>query len=503
MSLRPLIVAFLLVSWCSAEDGNWIVLVAPGLKDAIKPLAVRREAEGWDVTVIEAEENPTAAMRRIAEMAGTGRPCCVLLAGDYWPAAGSNRTPAGVGLWLRMKGRPTDLPWAAGVKDPMIEVGRLPARNPAEAKIMVDKILAWPTEAAHLEAFPRAQLVAGHHGAPQSMATLANRLTNSLTLRLVKKLPPGWRFSGVSANDGSPWKVTAGDLTSMAKRMMTTRSTVLAYMGHSGPDGAVSGNSVFLTNDDWRALPPDGPRPGLFLTCGCYSCELAPQVEPYGFTAIRSPGGPPAVIGSHGETWASMGYLAAAGLIDRLTEEPAPVRVGSLWLGVQQGLSKGKISAATFAMLDMADGTQGKVPLAQQRQEHLESWMLLGDPAMPLLPPVLPIRINPPDAPVAGKPFRVSGSLPATLAGDSVRIHIETHPAAVRKLPGTAGKDGPKIQSVVVASADAVSVGTEFSANVELPEALPAGPWIVRVESLKSPVAGGIMQFGAMPGDQN
>jgi hypothetical protein len=154
----------------------------------------------------------------------------------------------------------------------------------------------------------------------------------------------------------------------------------------------MSKNKALLSAKDWRALPPQGPRPGLFFTCGCESCELS-TVESYGVAAIRAPGGPPAVIGSQGLTWVAMGYLAISGLIDQIAADPPPTRPGSLWLGVQQGLAHGEISASEFALLDLADGTGGKVPLEQQRLEHLESWMLLGDPAMPLLPPVPAITI--------------------------------------------------------------------------------------------------------------
>ncbi|MEO5915058.1 MAG: C25 family cysteine peptidase [Luteolibacter sp.] len=496
MRLRAVaVVLFATLSPCLA-GGNWIAVVAPALQDAIKPLVERHQAEGWQVTVIIAEENPAAAMQSIAALAADGGPCCVLLAGDFFPEAGANRVPPGTGIHLRMKDKMTDLPWSAGGKKGNIEVGRLPARNPGEAGVMVRKILAWPADEAHRKTFPRAELVVGHHGAPPALDAMANSVINSLTLRLVGQLAPAWRFDGAAHIDGSPWQVSPESLTATSARMMTTRATFLAYMGHSAVNGAVSKNTLLLSDAAWYALPAEGPRPGLFFTCGCHSCELTHRLESFGFAAMRSPGGPPAVIGSTGETWSAMGYLAASGLIDRLAGNPAPVRLGTLWLGVQQGLARGKINAATFAILDRADGTDGKIPLDQQRLEHLESWMLLGDPAMPLLPPPSVIQINPPPAPVQGQPFVVTGTLPAGLAGAGVHVTLERHPSAVRRaLPGKDNEPALTVMEIGIAASDVTATGTTFSASMDLPSPLPAKPWTLRVETTKPSAAGGVLQI--------
>lgn len=485
--------AFATISPCLAADGNWIAVVAPGLQEAIHPLVVQRKSEGWQVKVIVSGDDPSPAIQTITALAADGRPCCVLLAGDLAPGAGTNRVPPGTGVHLRMKGLMTDLPWSAGGKTRNIEVGRLPARNSDEARAMVRKTLTWPADQSNRDPFPRAGLIAGHHGAPSALEGMANGLTNSLTLRLAGQLPPAWRFDGAADIDGSHWQVSTAGLTNTARRMMTESATFLAYMGHSGLDGAVSRNSLLLSSADWRALPTDGPRPGLFFTCGCHSCEPASAFESYGFAAMRSHGGPPAVIGSSGETWSSMGYLAIAGLIDRLSKDPAPVRLGSLWLGVQQGIATGKISATTFAMLDRADGTGGKVPLAQQRLEHLESWMLLGDPAMPLLPPPPGIRINPPAAPMPGGPLTITGNLPAESTGAAIRVTLERHPSAVRRVITDQAAGGGRTTGITISSANATATGNTFSVSMDLPSPVPPKPWTLRVETTQPPRDGGVL----------
>jgi hypothetical protein len=69
---------------------------------------------------------------------------------------------------------------------------------------------------------------------------------------------------------------------------------------------------------------------------------------------------------------------------------PFPSRLADYWLAIQAGLARGEIDDFTFKLYDQADGTKGRVPLETQRLEHLEMWMLLGDPALRL-----PVRDNP------------------------------------------------------------------------------------------------------------
>ena len=120
-----------------------------------------------------------------------------------------------------------------------------------------------------------------------------------------------------------------------------------------------------------------------------------------------------------------MGQLAADGLLDCLSRAGGPERLAEYWLAVQAGLMKGKMDALTFWLYDQADGSRGKVPLDVQRKEHLEMWMLLGDPALhlPLIHPT--IRLESKDAIAAGKQIEVRGTLPMELARCTVKLTLE------------------------------------------------------------------------------
>ncbi|MES2705289.1 MAG: C25 family cysteine peptidase [Verrucomicrobiota bacterium] len=501
---------------CRAADGakQWIAVVAPELRETLKPLEEQRKAEGWTVTVLTAEADIQKTRPRIAELAADPGPVCVLLAGDFAPEAGGFGVPAGKGTQLRMAGKLSDAPWNVidGKPGRVVETGRLPARNAGEAAVMVRKILDWPRESAAAGPFPVARLVAGHHGAAGPFSGMADSLTNNLAGRLISRLPAAWELQAAVHIDGSPWQVSGNDLKAAAGRMMTSPSTLLAYMGHSAPESPVSKTMSLLGLGEWRALKPGPPRTGLFFSCGCFTTELDPKAESFGFAAMRAPGGAAAVIGSHGETFAAFGYLAMCGLVNALDAETPPSRLGQLWHGTREGLAKEEISSAEFAMLDMSDGTGGRVPLAAQRLEHLESWMLLGDPAMPLLPPAPAIKLTVSGEPAAGGMLTVSGTLPASAAasltgsGLALRVTFERQPGTVRQdLPEvpetgdarlTAARERRQLsENVVLAAGEVKAEKGAFTTSLQLPSPLPGGPWAVRVSPAQGLGPAGVLKL--------
>ena len=88
-----------------------------------------------------------------------------------------------------------------------------------------------------------------------------------------------------------------------------------------------------------------------------------------------------------------MVQLAADGLFestfaarDERGDKPGgalPERLAGSWLAIKQGLARGKIDDLTYRMLDAVDG-DAHIPQATQRLEHLEMFVLLGDPALRL-----------------------------------------------------------------------------------------------------------------------
>jgi hypothetical protein len=254
----------------------------------------------------------------------------------------------------------------------------------------------------------------------------------------------------------------------------------------------------------------------VFFSCGCFGCQPdRDATQSYGLAAMRNPNGPTAVIGASGESFSAPGLLAADGLLRSCAEVPFPTRLADYWLAVQQGLAEGEIDPGTFNLLDMSDGTGGKVPLPVQRAEHLEMWTLLGDPALhlPLVPLTITLKASHPITP--GTRITVEGNLPKELAGASVKVSLERatgmRPAEWRPLPprgsgtpeersGIAAENNQKVNAPLIATITMKADGEHFQCILEVPKNQSSPVVIVRAfaENGKS-LAQGVLKLPAMP----
>src|SRR5262249_4853765 len=154
-------------------------------------------------------------------------------------------------------------------------------------------------------------------------------------------------------------------------------------------------------------------------------------------------GGPVAVLGSHGICFAAMVQLAADGLFKVGFLDHSPERLGELWLGLKEGLARGKIDAVTYGLLDAVDGDKN-IPQDVHRREHREMFVLRGDPArrLPALPSDVKLTTDGDAAP--GKTITVRGIVPDRLAKATVRLSLErpasSEPLGLETLPKAAGE---------------------------------------------------------------
>ncbi|MGD0262182.1 MAG: C25 family cysteine peptidase [Verrucomicrobiota bacterium] len=499
------LLALLFLAWgglaSRAEDslGQWILVTPPDFRPALAPLIEHRQTEGFKVVVLETTD--VLDQKQLHECDGTplqarlnqlfqhhhGR-SYLLLAGISGTAGLTNAeniiAPSLRGAIGRMKGEPSDSGYGLPGKDgmPAVPVGRFPARTADELRALVQKTLAFEQDLQPAPWRNRLLLLLGNPGGGP-LAELFFR--QSLETHLAS-LHPSWEMRTIFNVASSPYYLPRPLDRQTALRYLQDGDLFSIYLGHSGAAG-LGLDTRFIPRKDWASLTiPQGCGP--FFTCGCFACQSNAKGDGYGLAAIRNPAGPVAVIGASGESYSAPGQLAVEGLLSSLTQPPFHSRLADYWLAIQAGLARGTMDPATFALLDMADGTEGKVPLATQRREHLEMWMLLGDPALrlPIVPVDIPLKIAQPVT--AGKSFAVSGVLPGRLKGATVHLALErplnSAPLDLEKLP----PDSPENQdarerafmtnhqranSFVLASADATASGIRFAGLLEMPAHLP------------------------------
>lgn len=490
----------------AAEDapGHWLVVTAPAFRDAVEPLCAYRKAEGFRVSVLQtgdvlSEKEILAGdarklrdkVTRLVKDAKGER--YVLLVGAVEPSGlaepETKVLPPLKGTVSRMKGQPTDHGYGGPDDDflPASAVGRMPARSVEEAKQMVAKTLAFERDTRPGE-WRRRLTVLG--GAPE-FNPVVDSLVEKIALSRLDQLDPAWSGKAIFHMAASRFCLPDDALHDRALEYVQGGQALTLYFGHSNQEGFWGGGARFLDRADWQKLAvPRGP--GVFATFGCLGCQLAGKGgEGYGVAAFRNPRGPVAVIGSHGVCFAAMVHLAGDGLFDSLLTGKPPERLGACWRKVQEGVARGAINPVTFRLLDAVDG-DSDIPQATQRREHLEMFLLLGDPALKL--PAIPadVKLRAAGDAAAGKELVVTGEVSARLEGAKVRLTLErprgSTPADLQPLPK---EQGPERDKVMTANHDRANrfdltrrEGTvkdgRFEVRLTLPDSVPWPRLIVR-----------------------
>jgi len=458
------------------EAETWIVVPAPAFRDAVKPLEAQRRAQGFHVVRIDWEEPDTLGAQALrtrihgAVRAAGGR-ASVLLVGATGVAGDDPRAvvPAFDGTVERMRGHPTDTPYGSldGDQVEEIAVGRLPARTVAEATAMVGKTIRFENRPPPRPHRFDLALIVGHPGGGSAFEKrLASVFINGQITPRIRRIHPRWTTRALFHMAASPYCVPNDHLDAMTKDLLCGDQPFTIYLGHSSPRGFGSDGLAFAMGEMWSSsweegAPRGGAPRGLLLSCGCYACQLSGFFGVgYGVRSLRAPGGHVAVVGAQLASYGAMGKLAFEGLMDLLEADAPPVRLGDWFLAMDRGLATGPIGRLTFKVYDDADGTGGKVPLATQREEALEMWMLLGDPALrlPFEPSSLHLEVD--GKARAGATLRIRGTLPAALAGGDAAVTI-----TVERAFGTLPKDGPALPAGAGEAKDKAMLERHAAAN--------------------------------------
>ncbi|MCW1913578.1 C25 family cysteine peptidase [Luteolibacter sp. GHJ8] len=387
--MRPkifLLLPFLALCRVQGEEApRWTVIHAPALKKALMPLADHRVSQGYEVEWVEVKGADSATLLETLAGLRASPPRSgdvVVLAGALDAKGGARKDcvlPGGKGTHGRMKDQPSDGVLAGGEDSAALMIGRLPAESPEDMSTMVAKILRYEKESSKSQG--KLGCVVGNPMG-QKAEWLPDAFVALNTKLMLFKVNSGWTTTGADDLLVSPFAEASPEFGMAMDRVASGTWETLAYFGHSGPEGIYSLGRSYRLSDSW--FTSEGPARGLFFTCGCHALETQ---DAYAVRAMRSPSGPAAVIGASGVSYSTIGYLAGKGLIECVSKTESPQTAGEWWGKVRHAITRTSMSGLTFMVFDRVDGSNGKVSLADQRQEHLEMWSMLGDPAMRMRKP--------------------------------------------------------------------------------------------------------------------
>lgn len=373
-------------AWSSTESNpRWVVGFPRGFTPALQPLMDQRSRQGYEVVRLAGVDSESISKRLETIQLGRRRGDCLLLVGK------SASLPGVTGQYHRMAGVQSDSRFAMRTNSstPLFPVGRLPVNTPAQAEMLVDRILAFEQRRLSDDTNKVAVLLIGNPAGGSKRVKSADLLISSLTRALVRRVDPVWQLSGAADLPRHPFASSPGDFPKNLRKQLGEPYVVGGYFGHSNShtlcrtSGGTDTISGLIRNsfgrDSWDQLSPSDQR-GLFVSCGCYCLANDDAV---GYRSVLAKGGPVAFIGATGESYAAIGYLAAKGLVGLMTDHP-PKTAGEWFMGVQRAIATETMGRPLYFAFDRFDGSGGKLTLPEQRREHLEMWMLVGDPAMRL-----------------------------------------------------------------------------------------------------------------------
>ena len=280
-----------------------------------------------------------------------------------------------------------------------VAVGRLPARTPEQAKIMVDKIVSYRKN-EQAGAWQNTICVMGDDGNSNQHMNTAE-----LVAQIVEQASPAFQikrvywdaYKMVTGSNGNSYP----DITRLLRQQMKAGALVMNYSGHGSPD-LLSHENVLKLKD---FAEPTSMRLPLWVTASCDIMAYDGQEDNLGETAMLNPmGGAIAFFGTARTVYASKNQQINLAFMKYVLSEENGRR---LTIG----------EAARKAKNEMLDE---KKDLAENKLQY----SLLGDPALVLAAPTLTAVVDSINGRlVDGNPIRLTAGSTVTVSG-----HIEDYP---------------------------------------------------------------------------
>ncbi|MGB0579752.1 MAG: C25 family cysteine peptidase [Limisphaerales bacterium] len=371
-------------SWAELDSEatpRWVIAYPEKLAANLKPLMELRSQQGYTVKHLPGAN--AAAIRQVVSNLNLGH-----RKRDGLVVVGKRSShPGAEGRYHRMVGIPSDSRLAMRGSDctPLFPVGRIPADTIEKADLLIRRILAFEHSWSSRITNRNGILLIGNPASSKRVPA-ADMLVSTLTGQLLGMAHGSWKTSGAADVPGHPFACTPQVFPTKFRAELAQPYDVGGYFGHShaymlcradGGVGTLEGHiRRSFRSRSWKTLSASDQR-GLFVSCGCYCLQKDNAV---GYQSVLAKGGPIAFIGATGESHAAIGYLASKGLVGLMTEHP-PKTAGEWFVGIQKAIATGELNGPHFFAFDQFDGSKGTLSLLEQRKEHLEMWMLVGDPA--------------------------------------------------------------------------------------------------------------------------
>jgi len=363
--------------------------------------------------------------------------------------------------------------------------GRFPAHTAAELKDMAAKTVEYETTLPAGRWQKRINFVTGEANFGALIDDVLERQFNAV---VTGKIPPAYDVETAYAKPSSKYCYYPPKFAANALRMLNEGSLFYAYVGHgyrTGFDDVRYKDEVYPIFESKSAKDVE-VREGLpiMVVVACSTGEYdSHSGDCIGESLFKRRRGPVAFIGGSRTTQPYGNGLLAHKLVEQVFAHHAETIGEALWAA--KAAVVGKDGSLLRLQADaIATAIQGPGSLEPMRKDVILHYNLLGDPALRIRRPAEDLELAPHGNPGPGRTFSVSGAAaegPVELTFECPRDKF-CHPV---DLVGDTAEEQlarryANANNKIVARTGATAAEGRFEAEIELPEALKPGKYLLK-----------------------
>ena len=385
-----------------------IVVCPKEFVPALNPLLAHRFAQGHRFLYVPNTWSADEIRNSIRTSAKSGKLKAVLLVGDAEPKADgdpavrarcvpTHRAAAKVNVKFGSEPEIGTDNWFADLDDdevPDLTIGRLPADNAAELTRIVDKILAYEKTQNHGPWRQRVNFVAGVGGFG---GVLDGAIESSTKKLLTDGIPPAYQTNMTFGSWRSAYCPDPRRFHETAVARHNEGCLFWVYIGHGHPTGLdrvqVPGSQFHIFGcDDCGKLQAENGSP-IAIMLACYTAAFDRGDDCLAEEMLRTAGGPVAVYGGSRVTMPYGMAVMSSEIMDEYFKNK-PATIGEAILHAKRNMvmvldEKTLPQRPNRILLDAMASilSPARAMLAQERQEHVHLFNLIGDPNLKLAYP--------------------------------------------------------------------------------------------------------------------
>jgi len=468
-----------------ALAGDVLVVAPKELQPALAEWKAHREGQGHEV-IVRAPAEDADGLARIVGGAGA-RLEYVLLLGDA--KAIPFRYEKGVAIKpYERDARIANDNWLAdrdGDGAPELAIGRLPADDLAEARAMLDKILAYERNTDFGPWRRRANIVAGVGG----FGFFQDAAIEAVTTKLLKDVvSPAYDLHVTFANPSSPFCPPPASIRDVTLERFNEGALIVTYIGHGSRDRLDRlrwGRRSFRIFDEDDAYSLESRRGApIAYFCACSTGHFDGAPDSLAEVVLKQPRGPVAVLAASRVSMPYANAILSKEILEAMLVEKEPT-LGAVLRRAKRRLANPEEGDRIRQLVEiMAFAYKPKERDRRiERNENLWLFNLLGDPLLRLPHPAR-ATLAASERATAGETVVITVESP--VAGEAlVELSEERTPA----VPPRADDEEVSFRRAYARSNDWVRVarttgvekGTATRVELPLPEDLSPGQYHARV----------------------